>query len=203
MLLWSVGVSLWSLALAVWIAKGRRWAFGALSGFLLIWIASVAVVAGIRSDYWLSLFVVALSGYAYLLLNSFWKETRKSHSDPLIRWYQGEPRSIPNLICRWSHSGSMEDFRVARFDRDGAFVFHDARPENLATTKVQPQKFKSSQKMKLKFSFEDHSIDCSAEPVAISPSNHGVGVRFSSQDAADLKRVGDLFEAMKGRGYAE
>jgi hypothetical protein len=183
-----IGTALFMFALALWVTKGRRWALWALSIILGIWALGVATVALVRIDFWTGIFSVAQIGYVGWTLNIFWQNARRSYVDPAWRWFQGSPIAIPHLTCKVGN----KPFRVARFDLEGAFLFS---PDKLDRKFAHKRTYHA-----LSFEFEGHVVETRAIPV--SESSEGIGFQFDSEHGATSKHVGDLFERMKGRGYA-
>ena len=182
------GVSLVMFALGLWIVKGRRWAWFFLFGTLSLWALVTIGFAVAGLDFWLGLFAVFLVWYQAFVLMRFYRDARRSYINPSWRWYQGKPQSIPNLICQFQG----QEFKVARFDREGAFIFRDQMD-------LHPKKL-SKKVVPIQFEFEKRPVSCKGAPV--SESAVGYGILFDQRDGAALKDVGDLFESMKGRGYA-
>lgn len=182
------GVALVTGALGIWIAKGRRWAFWFLAAVLLAWTATMAMVALIRTDFWFGLFSLALSAHSGWTLVLFWRNLRRSYVDPAWRWFQGQPSPIPHLTCHVMD----QEFRVCRFDREGAYVFSPGASNS--------RKKLSRKVVPLVFQFENDSVECKG--MVVSESDQGWGFQFDPYHGATSKNVGDLFERMKGRGYA-
>ena len=101
-------------------------------------------------------------------------------------WYQSLPRPLPTLKCQTSG----REFKVSRFDRDGAFIF-DREPFTAAVPK----------KMELTFVLNNKTIQCEAEPMTLLSGGRGIGLRFKNLKPDIKKDLGDFVEKLRGEGY--
>ena len=196
----SASVAAVCVPLVVWLMNGRRWAFQGTLVLAYTWALLTAWLA-IRLRYpALGFFTVFLLIYLVVLL--FWMrfEIGRSFLDPQLKWYQGFPKPIPDLKCQLATTEEQADCRVSRLDREGAFIFSDAkiRGGGAGLPFLRPR-----EKTELTFRFRDLQFRCQGVPMAVLESRSGGGFQFQGLTPDMNKELGDFIEQLRGEGYVE
>ena len=191
---WSLSTFLICLPLAVWLMRGNRWAYRILQLFFGAWLFLSAWVAFRTRNPSLGFYTVFLVACFGGLSLWFRQELARSFFDPKKRWFQGLPQSVPGLVCRVTWGDRELDCKVARLDREGAFVVCPG-VENFTG-------LKADHPSELTFRFRERTIACKALPMRALGGVRGAGFQFTSM-APDLKKeLGDFIETLRGEGYA-
>jgi hypothetical protein len=147
----------------------------------------------------LGVFTLCLGGLLLSYLAWLRLELGRSFLDPYIHWYEGLPRPVPGLECQVLTEGARAEYRVARLDREGVFVFRD-------NSKLEQKraKYDKAQNQELLISFRDRHVRCVGIPIRVMDrmgTECGIGFQFQDMSSDAQKTLGDFVEALKGEGY--
>lgn len=192
--IWSVAVALICLPLSVWLMRGNRWAWRVTQLFLGAWVVlNVWVAARMRNPSlgFLTVFLLAFFGAL-----AFWlrHELGRSFFDPRMAWYQGLPKVLPGLRCQVAWGDRELSCKVARLDREGAFV---VCPGTASLGDLRPDA-----PSELTFSFREREVRCRALPMRVLDGERGAGFQFDGLAPDSRKMLGDFIETLRGEGYA-
>lgn len=198
--LFSAGAAAVLVPLSWLMVRGNLRAARAVHSVLAAWAIFSGLVALAGGSVPLGFFAI----FQILVFGglSLWVETELSRSfvNPGMRWYQGLPAPIPSLQCeiQGERADSRREFRVARMDREGAYVFQ--RADGMLDLRRRGPR-------EMVFRLRDHEIRCVGVPVGYfdrgSSTGAGVGFRFSGMTADRRKDLGDFIEALQGEGYVQ
>ncbi len=184
------------LPLVHWLNSGKIWALWltaitALSWFLVSMFSAFHLVS-----FWMAIFVTFLG--AYWLVTCLWlrAELQKSYFDPQMKWYHGAPEAIAGLSAEIVEGGPLGEFRVCRFDRDGAFVFRSsAQSEEKAELRRPPKR------LAVAFRYRGREVLVNGAVIKVIGQGDGFGFRFAAPSPDLQKDLGDFIERLKGEGY--
>jgi hypothetical protein len=182
--------------ISILLFKGRRIGWYAMAVLGGLWFLSSGWMA-LRLHYpSLGIFGLILGGLLLAHLSWLKLELGRSFIDPKMHWYEGLPRPVPGLSCEFERS----EYRVARLDREGVFIFRD----NLRGTVPQAAQFGKPENFELLLTFREKQARCVGVPVCIfnrMGSESVIGIKFRDMSADSRKLLGDFVEALKGEGY--
>ncbi len=193
-------VAVLCLILSVLLLRGRKVGLYLTAFFGSIWFLSNGWMA-LRLHYpSLGIFALMLGGLSFAYLAWLKLELSRSYVDPQMHWFEGLPQPVPGLACEIRADDQRSEFRVARLDREGVFIFRD----NSRGERAPARKFTQADNHELFLSFRDRHVRCVGVPVRIF-SRMGtesiIGFKFRDMSADSRKLLGDFVEALKGEGY--
>jgi hypothetical protein len=183
------------LPLVHWLNSGRTWAIWLTALTAVSWFVVTFFSALQQVSFWMGIFVTLLGAYWVVTWSWLKFELQKSYFDPRMKWYHGSPEAISGLHAKVSEGSVSGDYRVCRFDRDGAFIFRSAKAGGEAVKK--PEK-----RLKAAFSFRGSEVEVEGSIIKVIGKNEGFGVRFEMVSSDASKDIGDFIERLKGEGYA-
>lgn len=158
------------------------------------WVTWIYFLASQNRGVGLGFLGFAIGIYWILICLTLFKELARSYWNPKLRWYEGVPAAVPQLICRIEEETEV---RLSRADQDGLFVFLKNPPTKLS------EFFGRKKKMEVSFSFQGTFVRCFCRPtveVTRSPAK-GYGLRFDGNSPDIRKEIGDLLERLRVEGY--
>lgn len=193
--IWVLAVALVVGPLAVWLARGRLWAWRWLVVFASVWIL-VSIVAAIRlSSFWLGLETLLLVVFWYGVLTWVRLELDRAYMGSSLKWYMGRPRPLPGLVCELTGPDTApQRLSVSGLDAFGACV---ALPAGWP----RPGTGKRWRRLRAKFSTAKQSFKGRVEVVTVSLDQSALGLRFRLMSPDRLKSLRDFLESARGGGY--
>ncbi|MFL5815261.1 MAG: hypothetical protein ACJ763_16920 [Bdellovibrionia bacterium] len=189
-----------SVIISILLLKGRRIGWYALAVLASFWFLSNGWMA-LRLHYpSLGIYGLVLGGLMLAHLSWLKLELGRSFIDPKMHWYEGLPQPVPGLNCEINLQSERNEYRVARLDREGVFVFRD----NSRGTTPTGEKFVKPENVELLLSFREKQTRCVGVPVCVfnrMGSESVIGFKFRDMSADSRKLLGDFVEALKGEGY--
>ena len=180
-----------------WLNSGRIWALWLTVITATSWFAVSLVSAFHLASFWMAIFVTFLGAYWIITWSWLKLELEKSYFDPRMKWYHGAPEAISGLTARPTTEGLQGDFRVCRFDYDGAFIFRSAAAKAAGQEAKKPGK-----RLKVCFSFRGSEVEVEGAVIKVIGTNEGFGIRFEVNSPDLRKELGDFIERLRGEGYA-
>jgi hypothetical protein len=201
---------LWSLPLyvlfsAAWIILFRRGWFAARFCFYAIALSALAIEiyfsvssrdftrVGIGLVFFVSLFGI----YRWLE-----NQVGCAHFNPRIRWFEGEPKTIPLIQAKVKLGEDWHEASVRTCDERGFFLLFQKplAAESLALIRARPV-------VAFELNFRKVAADGEAKIMSLfSPStpgtNAGLGLQFLPKDLYHFSQYTALIESLKGEGYA-
>jgi len=186
------------LSISSWLIIG-----GQLLGFILmILLYSAEVVAlgyyvGMNQDT-LSVMGFCLAFFSMsLMLTQIAAARNLSYIRPIRKWYEGQPRSIPNLLgtIHFTDGDKGCPCWVNRIDEEGAFVMVKEGSELSAVTSS------TSKKLILEMKRGSLRSKCAVQAVSWIGEIRGLGCQYVFDGLDQRKELGDLIEDLKGAGY--
>ena len=194
-------LSLFLLLVRFWIQRGVAIGAESLRVLFAVWLI-VNFVGGIILGLPKLAILAIFYGPLFLLL---WRELERtcgqSAFDPQLKWYQGQPHSIPDLRAHLIVQGVAQICRVSRFDREGVFLFTlDLSADWLGQAATQ-------NRVQIEILFRDEVLSLSGQPIRIwtrsraGSSSQGMGLAFIDLSSDLRKQLGDWVEKLRGEGY--
>ncbi len=136
----------------------------------------------------------AFIGLGVAFLVSLWRtwlqnKLSASYMSHDLSWYEGRPRSNVRVHCEVEGFGVC---KVARFDREGVFVFPLGEVDKKLSTVKRAQKVK----VNLGDAFGSAELDSKI----MRTNQGGMGLRFNFTSMDQRKKLGDLVERFQGAG---
>jgi hypothetical protein len=141
-------------------------------------------------DFWKLGLALLLFGLSIPLY--FWFESRVNGADlnPRLRWFEGEPKLLPQLKARIQISGAWLEGSVRTIDRNGFFVFLDDPKLSLPRKGIP-----------FELTFRDSEVAGTAKLSAQFFGQHaGFGLQFLPKDLYHFSQYTALVERLKGEG---
>ena len=179
------------IPIATLICHGYKIALNLALFIGVIWCIKNTWLSFSTGLFWYLIFNVFFISYWIFTYFIIRKELKKSFLDPKMHWYQGLPKHIPSL----KSSVEKNEFRVARIDRDGAFIFNKNKKSNI---NLHPEMKKHT----ISFKYRGNQISCKCEVISTLKRGVGYGVRFSDLSWKENKQLGDFIEKLYGEGYS-
>lgn len=186
--------------LSILLLRGRKFGLYAAAFFGVAWFVSNGWMA-LRLHYpSLGIFALVLGGLTLAHLAWLQLELSRSYIDPQLHWYEGLPQPVPGLACEIRNESQKDEYRVARLDREGVFIFRD----NLKFKQASEPRFAKAENLEMKLSYRDRHVRCTGVPVRVlnrMGAESVIGFKFRDMSADSRKVLGDFVEALKGEGY--
>ncbi len=185
---------IWFSPWIVGAIRGRRSAYIVLLLTGGVWSLGSVVMAIALVSPVLGFFSLFLALYWIAALVWTEREMGRSYFDPRLRWFEGLPVPVPGVRCvLTAESESREGLKVARLDRDGAFLFSETGDFN---------SFKKGRRTELLFQYREKQVRGSAVPVMSLHDRRGMGFQFDGMSPDERKKMDDFIETLRGEGHA-
>ncbi len=192
-----LGVSLLVIVIfSLFILNGSLFARRAFEVSALIWILFTLAVGVGAHRFWLSLSALPLTGIAAIVTRRLRDQWDRASFDPHCPWYARVPDPLPEL------SASIKGFdcRLSRLDSDGLFVFSDQNGRD-GDFRNWVKTLRARDRVPIAVALGGESVSCSGRPIRLLRDDSGVGFEFVFENFEQEKRLGDLIERARGRGY--
>ena len=160
--------------LAVAVQRGRFWVAWGVPSLILSW-GLVALVRG----YWLrnpaeAFFGLAMLAVAWIYRTRFNALYAEPYFSPPMRWFEGQPRSLPGAKG-WIRSGDMKaELKVSRMGETGAFVLAQAVMDQ---ERLKKHILLAQTPCELQLGFRGREAQVKVVPVISLDGGRGIGVR--------------------------
>ena len=198
MLTWALPVYfLFSLS---WIYLIKRGIFSARYALYSVLIAGLgyelvsAVMDRSFGRIGLGLLLLLMMVVVYRWLNG---KIESAQINPQIEWFEGDPKTLPNLKARIKIGEEWCDATVRRMDQKGVFVFF-----NQWATDLKP--FRPRAPVSFEFRFRGHTVEGEGKMMSFfvaSQHKPGIGLQFLPKDLYHFSQYTALVESLKGEGY--
>jgi hypothetical protein len=197
-LVWAIPVYfLFSLS---WIYLVKRGLFTARYALYTVLVASLAFelvsAVGDRSfgRIGLGLIFLLTMVMVYRWLNG---KIESAQINPRIEWFEGEPKTLPNLKARIKIQEEWFEATVRSMDQKGVFIFLSQWGKDLKS-------FRPRTRVEFEFEFRDKRVEGEGKMTSFfvaSQQKPGIGLQFLPKDLYHFSQYTALVESLKGEGY--